>query len=112
MSRVIALFLVLCVALTSQAFALARGHSAATTQMVICTGSGFISVTFDAQGNPTGPAHLCPDAITALGAATVAATLPVRAETPARPALIAPTALLHTAHTPGLAQARAPPVPA
>jgi hypothetical protein len=112
MSRLIALFLVLCVALTSQAFALARGHAAATSQMVICTGSGFISVTFDAQGNPTGPAHLCPDAITALGAPALPADIPTPAQTLARPADPASVARLHPTRAPGLAQARAPPVPA
>ena len=67
MSRLLAIFLALAVAVTSQAFALARGQSAAVGEMVICAGGGFVTVAVDAMGEPVGTAHLCPDAVVALG---------------------------------------------
>jgi hypothetical protein len=76
MSRSMALFLALCIALTSQAFALARGHAAAAGEMVICTGAGFVTVAVDAEGKPVGPVHICPDAVVALAGL---ATAPVGA---------------------------------
>ncbi|TNJ48549.1 hypothetical protein [Phaeobacter sp. B1627] len=53
---------------------LVTGHSAlagrfardATGQVVLCTGSGPVSVRVDEDGNPTGPPHFCPDCITHL----------------------------------------------
>jgi hypothetical protein len=110
MSRAIALVLALTLVLTSQAFALARGQAAAAGQMVICTGTGFVMLTVDADGNPTGPAHVCPDAIAVLGALVPPPALPVRPAVLATrvtgPAADAP--LLSTA--PQGAQARGPPV--
>lgn len=57
----LALCLALILALTSQSMAVARGMAAATGQMVICTGSGVTAVYVDAQGQPTGAPHICPD---------------------------------------------------
>jgi hypothetical protein len=56
------LLLALVLVLTSQSMAVARGGSAATGQMVICTGSGPMAVLVDADGQPVEAAHLCPDA--------------------------------------------------
>lgn len=53
--------LALMLALTSQSMAVARGASAATGQMVLCTGSGPQAVYTDAEGNPTSAPHICPD---------------------------------------------------
>jgi hypothetical protein len=55
------LLLALMLALTSQSMAVARGASAATGQMVLCTGSGPVAVYFDAEGEPTSAPHICPD---------------------------------------------------
>lgn len=65
--------LALVLAITSVTMAVARGHAAAAaggTEMVICTGYGLVKVTLDAEGNPTGPVHPCPDCVAA-GAALV-----------------------------------------
>ncbi|MEX0349094.1 MAG: hypothetical protein AB3N15_06675 [Paracoccaceae bacterium] len=56
-------------ALTGQGLAMSRGVSAAVGQMVICTGTGPVVVHVDAEGQPTGPPHYCPDyAVSLLGA--------------------------------------------
>jgi hypothetical protein len=56
---------VLCglMAATGQTMAAARGAAAATGQMVICTGQGPVTVYTDAEGQPTGAPHLCPDCV-------------------------------------------------
>jgi len=58
----ISVLLALVLALTSQSMAVARGASAATGQMVLCTGSGPVAIYLDADGNPTSAPHICPDA--------------------------------------------------
>jgi hypothetical protein len=78
--------LALVLAITSVTMAVARGHAAAAvggTEMVICTGYGLVKVTLDAEGNPTGPVHPCPDCVAA-GAALV--PQPALAPAPAGPA--------------------------
>jgi hypothetical protein len=110
MTRLVALLLAFTVALTSQAFALARGQSAAAGEMVICAGGGFVTVAVDAEGNPTGPAHFCPDAVMALAGVAVApgvvpVSLLVVAEVAAPGVPVAPVGVV-----PGLALARGPPV--
>lgn len=57
----ICLMLTLMLALTSQSMAVARGASAATDQMVLCTGTGPVAVYMDADGQPTSAPHICPD---------------------------------------------------
>ena len=49
-------------ALTSQGIAVARGASAASGQMVLCTGAGPMAVYVDDQGQPTSAPLLCSDA--------------------------------------------------
>ena len=61
--------LVLALTLTGQSMAMARGATDAAGQMVICTGAGVVVVHVDAEGNPTGPPHICPDcALTVIAA--------------------------------------------
>ncbi|MFC6584970.1 hypothetical protein [Sulfitobacter aestuariivivens] len=62
MRHLTTLLLALMLAITSQSMAVARGASAASGQMVICTGTGPVAVFVDAQGQPTQAPHLCPDA--------------------------------------------------
>lgn len=57
----IAALLALILALTSQSMAVARGASAATGQMVLCTGAGPVAIYLDADGNQTSAPHICPD---------------------------------------------------
>ncbi|UYV36683.1 hypothetical protein N4R57_17045 [Rhodobacteraceae bacterium D3-12] len=62
----IALFLALMLAFTGQSMAVARGMPDATGQIVLCTGSGPLVISVDANGQPTGAAHICPDFAAAL----------------------------------------------
>tara|TARA_R110002111_G_scaffold243715_1_gene305721 strand:+ start:204 stop:554 length:351 start_codon:yes stop_codon:yes gene_type:complete len=62
MTRILSsLVLALVLALTSQSMAVARGASAATGQMVLCTGTGPMAVYTDADGKPTQAPLICPD---------------------------------------------------
>jgi hypothetical protein len=55
------IFAVLLIA-TSGAMASARGMAQdATGQMVLCTGAGVTAVLMDAEGQPLGALHYCPD---------------------------------------------------
>lgn len=63
------LLLALVMAATSLTMAVARGQARVAGEIVICTGMGISVVTVDAEGNPTGPAHICPDMALALLAA-------------------------------------------
>ena len=62
----IAYALVAVVVLTGQVMATARTMPDATGEMVICTGSGAVTVHLDEDGNPTGPPHICPDCVMSL----------------------------------------------
>ncbi|GGH58833.1 hypothetical protein GVY41_14280 [Frigidibacter albus] len=66
---VLMLLLALLLGLTSQSLATARGQTRAGEAVVICSGDGFVTIELDAQGNPVGPAHLCPDMVLAFFAA-------------------------------------------
>jgi len=55
------ILMVLVLMLTSQSMAVARGASAATGQMVLCTGNGPLAVYVDVSGAPTSAPHICPD---------------------------------------------------
>lgn len=59
--RYIGVLLVVMVALTGQAMAVARGASGPTGQIELCTGSGPVMVYVDESGAPVGPPHICPD---------------------------------------------------
>jgi hypothetical protein len=67
-SPLLALLLALTLVVTAQAAAVARAQNPPAGAMVICTGGGLVTVALDAEGNPTGPAHVCPDAIGSLAA--------------------------------------------
>ena len=58
---ILSILLALMLALTGQSMAVARGASAATGQMVLCTGSGPVAIYVDTQGKPTSAPHICPD---------------------------------------------------
>lgn len=58
----------LTLVVTAQAFALARGSAEVAGQVVLCIGTGAVTVNVDADGQPVGPPHICPDAaLTLLG---------------------------------------------
>lgn len=54
-------FLAVVLVLTSQGFALARTAEGPAGAMVICTGTGPVTVLVDEDGQPTGAVHICPD---------------------------------------------------
>ena len=61
-THLLAVSLALLIAVTSQHMALARGMSTDVAgQVILCTGQGVTTVAVDAQGNPVGPVHICPD---------------------------------------------------
>jgi hypothetical protein len=57
----LALALTLLLALTSQTMAVAQGAPHPVGQAVLCTGTGPVTVLVDAEGQPTGKVHICPD---------------------------------------------------
>ncbi|MGL4310433.1 MAG: hypothetical protein ACRCSU_08085 [Paracoccaceae bacterium] len=63
MRALLALILSLALAATGQVMASARGQVMAGLPVEICSVDGLITVTLDAEGRPTGPAHLCPDLV-------------------------------------------------
>jgi hypothetical protein len=72
-------FVILALIVATMQIAYARGAAPAVDQMVICTGQSAVVIGIDAEGNPTGVVHYCPDcAATALVALDIAqTTLPV-----------------------------------
>ncbi|MGC9370764.1 MAG: hypothetical protein ACP5DX_14590 [Paracoccaceae bacterium] len=61
----LAIALALMLAVTSLTLAVARGQAPAVGVIELCSGAGLAAVPVDAQGNPTGPAHVCPDGVAA-----------------------------------------------
>ncbi|WP_052245167.1 hypothetical protein [Halocynthiibacter namhaensis] len=47
--------------MTSGTMAVARGHTMAAGQIVICTGYGMKLITVDSDNQPVGPVQYCPD---------------------------------------------------
>ena len=73
-----AIALAFLLVVTSQSMAVARGMPGAAGSVVLCTGTGPVTILTDAEGQPIGPAHICPDCALSLivtleqGAAVVA----------------------------------------
>lgn len=61
--------LAVILALTGQSMAVARGMPSASGEIILCTGTGPISVLVDANGQPVGKPHICPDCALSLFAA-------------------------------------------
>ncbi|MCB4455318.1 DUF2946 family protein [Leisingera sp. McT4-56] len=57
------LFLAFAVALTAHSAAARQGERDAAGQMVICTGTGPVTVYVDSEGQPAKPPHHCPDCV-------------------------------------------------
>jgi hypothetical protein len=111
LTRVLTLTLALLVAMTSQQMAMARGMTKdAADQVVLCTEAGPVTVTLDAQGNPIGPVHICPDcALYFVGLMADTPTTPpavVHIQTLDQTSVVAP----QTTVIPNCATARGPPV--
>ncbi|MFT6457354.1 hypothetical protein [Pseudophaeobacter arcticus] len=59
----LALMLALVVTLTGHVSASAQGARDASGQMVICSGSGPVTIYVDKDGQPTKAPHFCPDCV-------------------------------------------------
>ncbi|WP_372604253.1 hypothetical protein [Actibacterium sp.] len=59
------LALALMLAMTSLTLAVARGQAPAVSDVVICSGFGLQVIHLDAEGNPVGAPHICPDGVAA-----------------------------------------------
>ncbi len=104
-----ALGLCLFLALTSQSMAVARGAAQPVGHIVLCTGTGPVSVAVDATGQPTGTPHICPDCMLGLfGEAPAAPDATHRAKATAAPRLAEPARHPTRSQFPAFT-ARAPP---
>ena len=59
----LAIALALLLSVTGQTMAVARGAAASAGEMVLCTGTGPVTVYVDENGKPTGPPYVCPDCV-------------------------------------------------
>ncbi|SHJ31826.1 hypothetical protein SAMN05444000_10755 [Shimia gijangensis] len=57
----IVILLVAVLVLTGHSMAIARVMPTASGFMELCTGTGPVMTPMDAEGNPTGPSHICPE---------------------------------------------------
>lgn len=73
---ILALSLALMLAFTSLSLAVARGQAPAVGVIEICSGHGMQMFPVDADGNPTGPAHVCPDGVAAMVSVDFVAPVP------------------------------------
>ncbi|ALG91744.1 MAG: hypothetical protein CL814_04835 [Confluentimicrobium sp.] len=108
----LATLLALMLSLTSFTLAAARGQAPAAGEMVICSGLGLQTITVDADGNPVGPPHICPDGVAAfISVTTSPPVLPLRRLADGE-YLSLPAALTLPGRARLSAMARGPPVPA
>lgn len=107
--RFLSLILALVVALTSGTMAVARGQVRSGDRIVICSGLGIVTVEVDAQGNPVGPVHICPDcALSFLAHLDTVAPSVLRPLTPGLGLLASPQRLASGRAVP-MPRARGPP---
>ncbi|MCP4822841.1 MAG: hypothetical protein GY892_01875 [Shimia sp.] len=59
--RYVAAVMALVLVLTGHSMAIARGMTGPEGFAEYCIGESAVMVPVDAEGNPTGPAHFCPD---------------------------------------------------
>ncbi len=103
------LFLALTVALTAHSAAARQGERGAAGQMVICTGTGPVTIYVDSEGQPAKPPHNCPDCVMhVLDAVAQPARLVLRVEACGTVTGVQQAALASVQNTPQ-ATARAPP---
>lgn len=76
--RLVSALLILVLMATSVTMAVARGQVPSGETMVICSGYGTTTISLDADGNPTGPVHPCPECLMGL-VAVLASALPALA---------------------------------
>ncbi|SDI64478.1 hypothetical protein [Lutimaribacter saemankumensis] len=107
---VMGVLMALMLVLTGQSMAIARGTPGPSGEMVLCTGTGPITVLVDENGQPVGRAHICPDCAFAFFAAHWdAPDLPARAPASLVPLRPGAQTLPDALQVP-VPQARGPPV--
>jgi hypothetical protein len=105
------LILILSLLATGHSLASARGQAMAVGQMVICIGSGPVTVHVDAQGHPVGPPHVCPDcALSLIASAAHGDTGTARPMDRVRAAVPNAFEIAHSLAPLTLRRARAPPL--
>ncbi|MCW1952074.1 MAG: hypothetical protein KIH44_012000 [Octadecabacter sp.] len=113
MTRILTLTLALLIAVTSQQMAMARGIARdAAGQVILCTGQGVTTVTLNAQGEPMGPVHICPDCALTLMAIADAVIAVQSAVIYIQTLVHTPVTALQIPHVPTRSQARGPPLAA
>ncbi len=105
----LALMLSMVLGLVSGTMAVARVGAIGVTEVTLCSGAGVVTVALDADGNPTGPMHPCPDCLAGFGLAVVP-VLPVgRGQVARRSVLLPPTDARAAPQVSLPPQARGPP---
>ena len=106
------LLLALILSVGSLQMALARTAPVPVGEMVLCTGSGPVTVAIDAEGNPTGQVHYCPDcAAVSFAALDIGPTVLPRPASLARPLHGAAPTEANTPQASICPQSRGPPLP-
>lgn len=80
--HLVAALAVVATVLTAGAVGAARGQAMAVGEIVICANGGAVTIAVDAEGNPTGAPHWCPDCVLSTLAGLPA--VPVVVEPPPR----------------------------
>lgn len=110
MHPLVAAFAVLALVVTAGMAGAARGQAKAVGEIVICSGQGAVTLAIDADGNPAGPAHWCPDCVLTLLAAVSDPVASLVAPAHFSAAGRGQAFALRAACAPSHAQARGPPV--
>lgn len=76
-SPFLSVLLALVIAVAAVHVGAIRGQAKAAGSIVLCTGTGPVSVAVDADGQPVGPVHVCPDCAMSLLAAADAPAVAV-----------------------------------
>jgi hypothetical protein len=107
--RCAALLAILATVLTAGAVGAARGQAMAAGQIVICADGGAVTLSVDAEGNPTGTPHWCPDCVLSLLAGLPSGPVTAEPRSAAADARPAACAGLRAAARPAVPPARGPP---
>jgi len=109
-STACALALAAVFALAGMTWTMSRGQAPAADVTVICSGVGVVAVMLDADGNPTGGLHPCPDCVAGCVAVPVGVTSIARGAEVSRTTVILPADRHAETRNLRPAKARAPPV--
>jgi hypothetical protein len=105
----VAAIAILATVLTAGAVGAVRGQAMAAGEVVICANGAAVTIAVDADGNPTGAPHWCPDCVLLLLAGLAAGpapAVPLAAGVAAAPAV---PDRRHAAARPAAPLARGPP---